>query len=96
MKTVGEAGVNITVMPPECENVVVVQGNEKTMVLRIPSKKLLESSEDDLLYGVVYPIPSYYAALYGGQAQLPTSQDQAALMWLHANRMGEYTMNNCD
>jgi len=89
---IGQAGVDFS-LPSQCENVVVVRGDDKTMVLKIPAKGELESVEDDLIKGVAYSLPSYYAALYGGPARVPASQ--AGLMWLHANRMGEYSLNNC-
>jgi hypothetical protein len=92
---VGQAQIVVT-MPAQYKNVVVLQGDDETMVLRIPSKNKMQGSEDDLLNGVPYPIPPYYNQLYGGPPTLPTYQNQGQLMWLHADRMGEYTMNNCD
>jgi hypothetical protein len=90
---VGAAGVAITEMPAEYTNVVIVQGNAQTVVMRLPPKDMLQASEDDLLNGPTYPIRAFYSALYGGAPTMPT--DAAGIMELHANRIGEYTLNNC-
>jgi len=90
---VANAGVTITAMPPQYTNVVIVQGDVGTMVMRLPPKDTLQSSEDDLLNGEPYPLRAFYAALYGGPAYPPT--DRPGIMELHADRIGEYTLNNC-
>jgi hypothetical protein len=90
---VAAAGVNITTMPPQYTNVIIVQGNVGTMVMRLPPKDTLQGSEDDLLNGLDYTFRPFYVAAFGGPAKYPTGQ--AAIMELHANRIGEYTLNNC-
>jgi len=95
---VAAAGVEIVVMPTQYKNVIVLQGNVDTMVFRLPPRDTLQGSEDDLLNGVSYSIPPFYNALYGGQQ--PTAMPQCppnhnGVMQLHANRIGEYTLNNC-
>jgi hypothetical protein len=87
------AGVYITSMPTQYENVIVVQGDVKTMVLRLPPMDTLQGSEDDLLNNNPYPIRSFYWSLFAANPALPT--DPAGIMQLHANRIGEYTLNNC-
>lgn len=90
---VAAAGVEISEMPTQYKNVIIVQGNVETMVMRLPPKDTLQGSEDDLLNGTVYPFRSFYAELYGGPPHSPT--DRGDIMQLHANRIGEYTLNNC-
>jgi hypothetical protein len=90
---VDAAGVDITMMPPQYTNVIIVQGNVGTMVMRLPPKDTLQGSEDDLLNGTAYPFRSFYSNLYGGPPNPPT--DPVGIMELHANRIGEYTLNNC-
>jgi Animal haem peroxidase len=87
------AGVSITNMPAQYTNVVVVQGNHQTMVLRLPPKDTLQGSEDDLLNGTTYSLAPFYWSLFAGGPTLPTTQ--SGIMLLHANRIGEYTLNNC-
>jgi hypothetical protein len=91
---VGNAGVTITTMPANYTNVVIVQGNPQTMVLRLPPIDTLQSSEDDLLNGVVYAVPGFYSTLFGGSPIPPTAPPD--IMKLHANRIGEYTLNVCN
>jgi hypothetical protein len=88
------AGVTISVMPVDYTNVVVVQGSQHIMVLRLPPMNTLQSSEDDLLNGLTYPLPAFYSELFGGPPTMPT--DQPGIMKLHAYRIGEYTLNVCD
>jgi hypothetical protein len=90
---VAAAGVSITSMPAQYTHVIILQGNVSTMVMRLPPKDTLQGSEDDLLNGTTYPFRSFYGNLYGGPPHPPT--DQAGIMELHANRIGEYTLNNC-
>jgi hypothetical protein len=87
------AGVSITNFPEQYEHVVIVQGSHDTMVMRLPPEEMLQSSEDDLLNGVAYAMRPFYWALFGTQPDMPTKQ--AGIMELHANRIGEYTLNNC-
>jgi hypothetical protein len=97
------AGVNILNMPKQYKNVIVVQGGEDTIVFRLPPSDTLQSSEDDIVNGFDYLIPAFYNNLYGGQQPYtmpqcpdPTSRGRAAIMELHANRIGEYTLNTCN
>jgi hypothetical protein len=89
------AGVSITNFPEEYENVVIVQGDRETMVIRLPPREMLQKTEDDLLNGVAYTMRSFYWALFGTAPNMPKPTEQARIMELHANRIGEYTLNNC-
>jgi hypothetical protein len=92
-KRVAEGGVTITNMPSQYKHVIIVQGQGETMVMRLPPKETLQGSEDDLLNGTTYALRPFYWALFGGTPNMPT--DPADIMELHANRIGEYTLNNC-
>ena len=87
------AGVSIVNFPEEYKHVVIVQGDRHTMVMRLPPQEMLQKSEDDLLNEVPYEMRPFYWALFGTAPNMPT--DQAGIMELHANRIGEYTLNNC-
>jgi hypothetical protein len=87
------ASVDITAMPTEYTNVIIVQGSASTLVMRLPPKDMLQGTEDDLLNGGAYQMRPFYSALYNGPPTPPT--DPAGIMELHANRIGEYTLNNC-
>ena len=89
-----DADVRIKDMPKGYRHVIVVQGDDKTMVVRLPPKDILQGSEDDLLLsGTEYPLRPFYDALYPCEAKYPSEWPD--IMKLHANRIGEYTLNNC-
>jgi hypothetical protein len=90
---VAKAGVSITNIPQQFQHVVIVQGSHDTMVMRLPPQVMLQSSEDDLLNGVTYTMRPFYWSLFGTAPDTPA--EQAGIMELHANRIGEYTLNNC-
>jgi hypothetical protein len=87
--------------PPTTTDVIVVQGDPQTMVLRLPPKAVLQQSEKDLLAGGSYPTPAFYEPLFKSptgpvvHAKPPTLPDTAGIMDLHANRIGDYTMGLC-
>ena len=83
------------VLPSQYTNVIVVQGDATSLVVRLPPKDILQSSEDDLIKSEDgYRIRTFYTSIFGTVPRPPT--DKAGLMQLHARRIGEYTMNNCD
>jgi hypothetical protein len=91
---VGKANVTISQMPAQYTHVVIVQGDVGTMVMRLPPKDTLQGSEDDLLLsGANYPLRPFYNDLYPCYPTYPTTPP--TIMELHANRIGEYTLNNC-
>jgi hypothetical protein len=92
-KRVEAAGVYISNMPTQYKNVIIVQGKGDTMVMRLPPQDQLQSSEDDLLNGSAYALRPFYWALFGTSPDMPVGE--ASIMELHANRIGEYTLNNC-
>jgi hypothetical protein len=95
------AGINSVNYPPATTDVIMVQGDATTMVIRLPPKTVLQASEQSLLTGGSYPTPSFYDLLYaqpGGpvpSANPPRRPNVAGIMDLHANRIGDYTMGLC-
>lgn len=95
------AGINSVNYPAGTTEVIIVQGNAMTMVIRLPPKTVLQASEQLLLTGGNYPTPSFYDPLYaqpGGpipSANPPMPPNTAGIMDLHANRIGDYTMGLC-
>lgn len=96
-----EAGIDAVNYPPGTTQVIVVRGDESTMVIRLPPTTVLKASEQSLLDGGAYPTPSFYEPLFaepGGpipSARPPALPDKAGIMNLHANRIGDYTMGLC-
>ena len=83
--------------------VILVQGDERTLVLRLPSADRISASEDQLLAappGSAYGLPTFYDLLYAvftddvpNPAPMPDSRE--GIMRLHANRIGDYSMSQC-
>ena len=98
LKKAGIAAVNY---PPGTNEVIIVQGNANTMVIRLPPTSVLKASEANLVAGGIYPMLPFYDPLYsppGGpiaRPRLPALPDRKGVMELHANRIGDYTMGLC-
>jgi hypothetical protein len=95
-----QASIRMTI-PPNITTVKFVQGDDNTLVIRIPPKAMVEDSEQ-ILQGLVdaqhpvarYPLPIFYVQAWNpGAEQL--SLDPDSLMTMHCQRIGEYTINLC-
>jgi len=101
MTRLNAAGIPAANFPPATTDVIIVQGDPQTMVLRLPPKAVLQQSEKDLKAGGAYPTPTFYDRLYSPQngpivhAKPPQLPDIAGIMNLHANRIGDYSMGLC-
>ena len=72
---------------------LLVQVTSDTAVLRLPPKEKIEESERKLLGGSDYNLPGFYERVFGIR---PDPQDTSVKkMILHAERVGEYTINTC-
>ena len=98
-RAAGAAGIDAVNYPPGTTEVIIVQGNATTMVIRLPPTSVLQASEVYLLNGGAYPTPTFYDPLYSPPAAPSTPIRRyarcAGLMELHANRIGDYTMGLC-
>jgi hypothetical protein len=87
--------------PDGVVDVLIIQGDATTMILRLPPKSVLQYSEQKILTGEDYPTPTFYDALYSppdgpvAHATPPRMPRIDELMRLHANRIGDYTMGLC-
>jgi hypothetical protein len=101
MTRLNAAGIPSANFPPATTDVIIVQGDPQTMVLRLPPTAVLQQSEKDLKAGGAYPTPTFYEPLFsppGGpmvHAKPPTMPDIGGIMRLHANRIGDYSMGLC-
>jgi hypothetical protein len=72
---------------------VLVDVKPDTVVVRVPSGDKIQESEDRLMKdGATYPLPDFYDRTYGGDPKPASSVEKATL---HAERVGEYTINTC-
>lgn len=93
------AGVAMTI-PDKVKRFVFVQDDETTVIVRIPSKKVVDSVQGQLEAmasggrEASYPLPDFYIKNWPPSAgQKSLSQD--GLLTMHCQRIGEYTINTC-
>jgi hypothetical protein len=95
-----QAKVTMTI-PDWVQSVLFVQDYDQALVVRLPSKDLVEAAEADIKALVrkqggraAYPMPKFYAnEAFAKQPQAEFGIDE--LMSFHCERIGEYTINNC-
>jgi hypothetical protein len=81
---------------------VLMQGTSEISILRLPAKEKIHESEGALLGDgglapMDYALPSFYPALFASAGAPPPMRQlgKAEKMELHAQRVGEYTINTC-
>jgi hypothetical protein len=92
------AGVVMTI-PDKVKTFVFVQDDESTVIVRVPSKKVVEGIQGQLeaLAGAgaeaPYPLPKFYTDNWPPSVQ--HSLNEVQMMTMHCQRIGEYTINTC-
>lgn len=81
------------VLPARIKHLQVIEGCSDTLLLRLPPPDLIEASEKRLEAGD-YALPAFYNDHYDGQAPAPLP-DKAARLKFHAQRIGDYSIANC-
>ncbi len=77
-------------IPARLKAVTFVQGDEETLVVRLPPKAMVEASEKRLAESSgSYPLPALYERVFRTK---PSIEDMLAF---HAERIGDYTIVNC-
>jgi hypothetical protein len=61
------------------------------LVIRLPPSDVLKQVEKKLAEGGVYAMPPFYAEIFGKQPNIPQAQKNK----VHAERIGDYTINFC-
>jgi hypothetical protein len=84
---------NPAVTANEDMGLVVLQVTSETMVLRLPAKEKIEESEENLRRNA-YVLPEFYRILFEKDRN-PDIPDVTKKATLHAQRVGEYTINTC-
>lgn len=92
-----EDGQDTPVTGEEAIGFVLLQATSDTSVLRLPAKEKIEESEGKLLGGERYLLPDFYARIFDRPAGVVDGRVSTKLqiMQLHAERVGEYTINTC-
>jgi hypothetical protein len=81
------------VLPERIQHLQVVVGRSDTLLLRLPPPDLVKASEQRLATED-YSLPGFYNEHYDGQAPTPLP-DKAARLTFHAQRIGDYSIANC-
>jgi len=87
-------GLNTPVTGDEGLGFVLLQANSNTSVLRLPAADKIAESEVDLLKDG-YPLPDFYDRIYDGKVEPTKVATKVQRFMLHAERVGEYTINTC-
>jgi hypothetical protein len=75
---------------------LLVQVSSDTAVLRLPAKEKIEESEERLLnQGEKYTLPGFYERIFGTVPKDSETASRERKAVLHAERVGEYTINTC-
>jgi hypothetical protein len=90
-----DANVDMSI-PDRVTRFVFVQDDDVTVIVRIPTKKVVEDVQG-LLEGLLggappetqYPLPHFYTDNW------PRPLDRKQLLMMHCQRIGEYTINTC-
>lgn len=74
---------------------IVMQPDSDVFSLRVPAELTLLESEARFLAAGTYPFPDFYTDIYGGSPQQSAMDTRLKRMTIHAERVGEYTLNTC-
>lgn len=80
-------------LPARIQKLQVVVGRSDTLLLRLPPPDLVKASEKRLAADD-YALPAFYNDHYDGAAPTPLP-DRDARMKFHAQRIGDYSIANC-
>lgn len=74
---------------------IVIQGDADVFVLRLPPQEILLEHEARFLGSTAYEFPPFYATVFGGPPVAAEMNTKVKKMTIHAERVGEYTLNTC-
>ena len=91
------AAVGLAVTIPSMHTgLVVVQSSKEILMIKLPSKALLEATEHEFeTAGAAYPDPKFYDDFYTRFGSPLTLPNKATLLDFHAARIGDYSIRMC-
>jgi hypothetical protein len=94
-----DVNVNMTI-PDSVTKFVFVQDDDSTVIVRIPAKQVVEDVErllERLCVGgpSIYPLPQFYRDAWYPLWPVQQALDKEAMLKMHCQRIGEYTINTC-
>jgi hypothetical protein len=88
-------GNNTPVPRDDGIGLLVLQTDSDVFALRLPPDRLLREAEAKFLASTTYPLPKYYSRIFE-RDPVPAEMDtKLERMTIHAERVGEYTLNTC-
>jgi hypothetical protein len=92
------AKVEMTI-PDKVKRFVFVQDDDSTVIVRLPSKEVLQNIKGQLdaiaaSGDAPYPLPAFYTTNWP-PTSVPIALDADGLTRMHCQRIGEYTINTC-
>lgn len=89
-----EVGIEVSI-PVIHKGLVVVESSEEVFMIKLPSKTLVEATEQWLATGGGYPIPKFYDDFYRRFGVPLNITDPEAKRDFHAARIGDYSIRMC-
>ena len=74
---------------------IVLQGDSNVFILRVPPQEILLEHEARFLAAPTYQFPQFYKDVYGVDPLPAQMATKVLRMNIHAQRVGEYTLNTC-
>jgi hypothetical protein len=88
-------GLNTPVLRTEGIGLMVIQNDSDVFTLKIPPLPTLLEHERRFIEGATYQFPRFYADIFGTQPVPAQYDTKVKRMTIHAERVGEYTLNTC-
>jgi hypothetical protein len=88
-------GNNTQVPRNEGMGLTVLQGDGDVFVLRVPPQEILLEHEARFLAAATYQFAPFYQIVFGGPPLPAQVATKVQRMTIHAERVGEYTLNTC-
>jgi hypothetical protein len=88
-------GNNTPVPREEGIGLIVLQGDSDVFVLRLPPYEILLEHQARVLNAGGYRFAPFYQRVFGSPPQASQMATKVQRMTIHAERVGEYTLNTC-
>jgi hypothetical protein len=82
-------------IPDVHTGLTVVQSSKEILMIKLPSKALVEVTELEFAQGATYPFPKFYDDFYGTYGSPLVLPDTQKKLDFHACRIGDYSIRMC-
>jgi hypothetical protein len=88
-------GLDTPVQRDEGIGLIVIQGDTDVFILRVPPLETLLEREAKIIAGKAYPLPAFYETIFEVPPVPGEMDTKVKRMTIHAERIGDYTLNTC-